>query len=359
MSLFIIILIPLLVSAITFLVFKLTITWKEFLLQLGVSVLIGVSGYFTVTCSALQDTQHLNGRITNKINGTQGCCHCHDICTGRDSKGNCTSTVRICAHSIDYWWSLNTSVGRIPIDNCSGSDRDPEVWANARIGEPASVSSTYENYLKADPDSLIVHENINEQYFTRVPDYPKIYDYYKVDPVLSDGVYIPAGWQNYIREFNAEFGASHQVDLVVLLTNVSDPEYAQAVESKWLYGPKNSITVVIGVKNYIADWVRVVTISEVEELKVLLRDNIQGKSINNLEIPKIIGGLVATKFKRTPLEKFAYLEKSLRPSTTATIILIIITLAVSIGIGVYCHKEDVFGDESTYPRWKRRGYYGN
>jgi hypothetical protein len=352
-------LVPILVSAGFFLICKGTVTWKEFLLQIGVCLLVIVGGYFLAKWGALRDTEHLNGRITAKAEGTQHCCHCHDVCDSRDKKGNCTSSHEVCSHFHDYWWALKTTVGEISIENCSGSSSEPRDWANARVGEPATVDHGYTNYLKADPNSLLVHSAMN-QYGVRVPRFPEVYGHYKVNPVIGVGVPVPEGWQEAVREVNADLGALKQVDVTVILTSIQDPTFAQAIESKWLYGPKNSLNIIIGADGDKASWVRVVTFSRVEALKVRLRDDIQGKALAGLDIPNTIHTLIRDQFKRTPMAEFEYLARSATPSTPWLVALYILGLALSIGLGVYMHKNDVFGDESdsgTRSWTKKRGMF--
>ena len=347
--------IPLFIASVGFFVFKTTITWKEFLFQIAISTTIMVVGYLIARWSSLSDIEHLNGRITNKLSGSEKCCHCRQVCNGyrevcsgsgknRTCSTQCTGYHEECDHYQDYWWSLDSTVGRIGIDSCEpNKHRVPKVWANAKVGEPATVTHTYTNYLKADPDSLIVH-NKHEKFLDKIPSYPSIYEYYKVNPVISYGANIPNGWQEAFSEINADLGAKKQIDITVLLTNIQDPTYAQAVEAKWLYGPKNSLTVVIGVREGLAEWARVVTISRVEALKIELRDTIQGKRVEGIEIPNIIRSGVLSGFKRKPMSDFEYLASTAEPSALATIILYIIGIILSIGLGIFMHTNELFNE---------------
>jgi hypothetical protein len=352
MGLVFLLLVPIIICGGMFLLFKSTITWKEFLLQFGVCLLICVAGWFIAKYTAISDTEHWHGVITGKPSGTQSCCHCHDVCVSRDKDGNCTSSVEVCAHNHDYWWSLDTTIGRIDIDSCRGSSTSPRIWDQARIGEPVARNASYKNYLLADPDSLIRHEE-HGKFLDRIPDYPKVYNLYRLNSVISDGVPIPAGWQEFFRETNSQLGARKQVDLTVLLTSAQDPTYAQAVEAKWLYGPKNSLTTVIGVKGGKASWARVVTISKVEELKIYLRDTLRDKPIAGTEIPSIIKSGIESKFKRTPMAEFEYLAEASTPKGWVLVVLYIVAILASIGMGIWMHKVDVFGDERR-ARWSRR-----
>lgn len=342
------ILIPLIIGGIAFYLLG-TITWKEFLLQIAACCLLLTGCYFLAQWGALRDVEYLNGVITAKDKGTEYCCHCVDVCTANDKDGNCIAYVEVCSHDQDYWWSLKTSVGNIPVDNCSGSKKTPALWANAAVGDPATVTHGYNNYLLADKDSII-RKDLDSKFDKQIPKYPGIHNLYMRNPVISNGVKIPIGWQEKFSIINSKLGAKKQVDIVVLLTNSTDPTYAQAVESKWLFGPKNSFTVVIGTDGDKVLWARGVTLSKVEELKMLVRDGLQNKHLT--EVPDIVNELVSKHFKRTPMSDFEYLNKSTSLSTGWTWALYILAILISGGITVIMHVNDVFGDENLIRRRK-------
>lgn len=340
------ILVPLIIGGIGF-YFLRTITWKEFLLQVGACCLLIVACFFIAQWGALRDTEYLNGTVTKKAKGTEKCCHCRQQCVSRNKDGACTAHVEICNHSQDYWWSLKTTVGTIGVDDCSSSNKAPKIWRNAVVGEPATVSSGYTNYLLADKDSII-RKDLDSKFTKQIPKYPGVHSLYKRNPVITSGVKIPNGWQKTFAEMNSRLGAKKEVDVVVLLTKVSDPTYAEAVESKWLFGPKNSFTVVIGTDGNTVTWARGVTLSKVEELKILIRDDLQGKTLS--EVPGIVNDLVSKHFKRTPMSNYEYLDKSTSLSTGWMWFLYIMAILISGGITVMMHVNDVFGDERILRR---------
>lgn len=338
------IVIPIIVSGGVAVALKSTISLKEAALQIAGVCLLMVGAFFIARHLALSDTEHLHGRITGKPFGSQKCCHCHSVCTSRDKKGHCKTSREVCSHILDYWWSLATTLGTISIDRCEpDSDDVPEVWAYAQIGEPATLENSYTNYLKADPESLVRHD-LQSPYRQAVPAYPGVYEFYKVNPVISDGPAIPRSWQAAFREVNATVGPTNQVDVTVLLTKVQDPAYAQAVEAAWLYGPKNSMTLVLGVKDGLVSWARVVSISRIEDLKIDLRDTLQGKPLDD-GLPVYVGDAVRRKFRRTAMAEFEYLASAARVPTGWLVFLYVLGLGLSIGCSALMHHHDVFGDE--------------
>lgn len=335
------ILVPILVGGVSFYFFR-TITWKEFLLQLVSCCLFLFGSYKLASCAMLMDTEYLHGRITKKASGTEKCCHCRQVCNSRDKKGNCTSYREVCQHGTDYWWSLRTTVGTIGIRDCSASRRAPKIWKEAKVGEPATVASHYTNYLFADKESLVRHDVV-KKFKGQIPAFPGTHTKYKRNSVVSSGPRIPAGWQEEFSEINADMGAKHQVDIVVLLTDARSPEYAQAVEGKWLYGPKNALTFVVSVEGDTIRWARAVTFSKVEDLKVAAREELRGKPLSVL--PEVAPALVGMLWKRTPMSDYEYLEKSMTLSTGWMVFLYILAFFVSIAVSIVMHREDVFGDE--------------
>lgn len=265
------------------------------------------------------------------------------MCTARDAKGNCTASHQECDHTLDNWWSVDVSSGDVIMDDCNGSSSTPNWWENAYIGEPAAVEHSYTNYLKADPESLI--RPSSKKYLGEIPaTWPSVTDRYKVERVLRMGPNAPAvpdGWRKALNEMNADLGVKHQVDVMVVLTSHKDPEFADALEAKWLFGPKNAVIVVLGsTDGTMVQWARVVSISDVELLKINLRDNLPGKPLN-LDVLNTIETEVVAHFKRTPMEKYSYLESVAEPTPSGAFIAYVVTFAVLIALAVYFHRKDV------------------
>jgi len=349
--------IPLLVGGGMFLIFKSTITWKEFLLMEAVAIAILVGGFFLARWGALQDVEHWNGRITHKNHGSHKCCHCHIECCGHDKDGHCNCHREVCQHIHDYYWSVSVSTGdEVTIDRCEPSRRRvPAAWTNAKVGEPASVSHRFTNYLLADPDSLM-HAGAHEEFLAQVPRFPRIHSFYKVNKVVEHGVKVPPGWEAGLRELNADLGGSKQVDVTLVVTKVADPAFADAVEVKWLYGPKNAVIIVAGApdgKKF--DWVRVVSLSRVERLKIEMRDQLAGWPLEKAEEGvAMIRKLVSAHFERTPMAEWEYLASAAKPATWVLVLLYIVALVGTGILGVMMHMNDVFGDEGFRSRLGRR-----
>lgn len=287
------------------------------------------------------------------------CCHCSQVCTGHDSNGNCNSWTEVCSHSYDLMWSLDVSTGdSITVDSCEPpSASDPLLWAKAIVGEPASVGHSYTNYLLMDPDSILNKDQTlseEEEKVLRIPPFPSVYDRYKRHPVMHKGIPELQGWDRLLNEMNADIGYSSQVDVTLMVTDQPDESYALKVEGKWLYGPKNSVNIIAGTDGKVLTWVRVVTLNQVEELKVILRDNLKGWPLSDAEGGvEAIRQAIETKYTRTSMEEYSYLSANATPPTWALILLYLLDLAVVVGLGIWSHKEDIFGDSGRF-----RGFRG-
>jgi len=189
-----------------------------------------------------------------------------------------------------------------------------------------------------------------EKYLDQVPPFPEVYGLYHVQRVLSKGVNVPPNWQKDLDEMNKVLGPQYQVDVLLLVTKNKDPMFAKSVEAKWLYGPKNAVTVVIGAPDgKTIDWARVVTLSEVEKLKIEIRDELPGKALDDPKILPFLQHEIKTAYSRTPMAEYEYLATAAKPTTGWTVALYLLNLCLIIGLAVWMHQKDVFGDE----RWQR------
>jgi hypothetical protein len=350
-------LIPPLVGGILFLVFRSRITKKEFLLMEVIAVVILLGAWALARWGAMSDTENWNGRVTMKDHGSESCCHCYTVCDSRDKDGNCTSSHTVCPHFQDYYWALHFSTGdKETISSCEPSKSNvPELWTKAYLGEPASIPHRYTNYLKADPDSIL-HKGAKAEYMASIGGYPAVYGVYRTNKVVSSGVIVPPEWETRMKELNADLGGRHQIDVTLYFTRLPDPTFAEAVEAKWLYGPKNSVTVVMGVPDgKTIAWTRVVTISRVEPLKVGLRDGLTGMRLDQAsEADALIRKEIREHFNRTPMAEYQYLASAAVPTTGMLIGLYIFALVLIGGLAAWLVRVDVFGDENRghrYTRW--------
>ena len=290
-----------------------TFTVMEFFLLEGIMVLLILGGFQAARYGAVHDTELWNGHITKKYEGTEGCCHCRSVCDSTDKDGKCTSSHTECDHVWDSWWSLDVSTGDTIHEGCSGSWSDPTWWTNAYVDEPASVPHGYTNYLLADPESVLLQHADMDGYTGKAPVYPKVYGRYKVTRILPGGTNAPTDeWDTALDEMNDRLGNAKQVNIIVVATRNLSPSYADMIEVEWLYGKKNDVIFVLGAPDGdTIEWAKVVTISNVEMLKLTARDEMPGMKLSDVEgTAGYIEGLVESRFERTPMAEYEYLWAS-------------------------------------------------
>ncbi len=344
-------LVPIVVGGVAFVVWHHTITWREFGLQLFVTLALLVGCWAFAWHRSTQAIEHFGGRVVDKRSGTQACCHCESDCQRRNRNGVCVRSRQRCSHAHDYWWSLSISTstsGEANVqlgEECLDAPYHSAGWSRVGVGDPVVVPHEYTDYLAGDRNSLVRRQGTTAQvepYLDRIPPFPRIHDELFVQEVVADGVVIPHGWQREIAEINADLGPRKQVDLTVLLTSADDPNYALAVESVWGLQPKNALHLILGAPDgRTIAWARVVTLSNVELLEVSLREGLEGRQLDDPTLLSFVRQELDAKFERTPMAEFAYLAGAAAPSGAWLIGLYSLALVLSLGLSWLMHRLDV------------------
>lgn len=333
------------------------ISTKEMLIQFGITVVFVVAAYYISKANLTSDVEILNGQVTGKNYQHVSCshsysCHCYTYYT-TDSKGRSTSHEHCDTcyeHAYDIDWNVLTNVGNLEIDRIDRQGVDtPPRWSNVYIGEPASTSKNYDNYIKGAKFSIFNYKDnqLDQKYAKMIPNYPSVYDYYRINRVVPVGILIPnmialnQGLNNQLRIL----GPQKQANIVMVIVNTTDPAYRYALERAWIGGKKNDIIIVIGMTYYpqIA-WVDVITLGKDagnEMLQVQLRDQLlKLQSIEKADnVISIIGSTVASDFHRKRMKDYEYLKEEIQPSMTALIIISVLTLLCNIGLTIFFYKN--------------------
>lgn len=228
------------------------VNFAEMMANMVVASILVCIVYFAGLYSEMADTQILNGKVTSKQKERVSCSHSYPCnCTPTPCGKSTCSTCDTCYdHSHDFDWNADTTIGEFTIDRVDRQGvKEPPRWTTIKAGDPVSRTDAYVNYIKASPDSLFTFSRqLVNDFKGAIPDYPAaVYDYYKVNRVIADGVSIDSGkWNSALSEALKDVGPAKQVNAVVLLTKRPDRLYASAVRSAWLGGKKNDVVVVVG-----------------------------------------------------------------------------------------------------------------
>ena len=162
-------------------------------------------------------------------------------------------------------------------------------------------------------------------------------------------------WNEELALLNARIGARRQVNVIVIAVNTADSAYIHALEELWLGGKKNDCVIICGVTQYpLIEWVRVMSWTKREDLKITLRDGIQEmKTLHERQrILQFIEREIGEKFVRTPMKDFEYLMAGFQPGPTTLALLLILGIGGSFGLAFYFLNNDPFGHtRHGFSRW--------
>jgi hypothetical protein len=369
---FLLLLIPVIITAIARLKFAHVISWPEVGTQIVAVSLVLAGVWFAGTYSKTHDFEVWNGEVTGKQREHSSYQESYECMCTTDSKGNRSCST--CWRTIyTVKWYLETTIGDIHLAYDESrwrsvyNEPDPIQYINARVGEACSAEHSYTNYIKAVPESLFNMHSESElaQFADLIPEYPRVRDYYHFDRVLTMGMGNSINhdeWDSYLERYQKVLGNTHQVNTLVVIVNTADQMYRHALEQAWLGGKKNDVIVLIGSSNFpTIDWVDTITLgrnSGNELMTVEMRDNLM--EIGTLEDHRVvIGSMVRTiedKFDRKPMSDYEYLKDEIDPPTWVIILAFFLSVALSIGATIYFMNTDHFGQDTYRSRFNYRRY---
>lgn len=358
----VLLLIPLIITLGGFLLGK-SITWKEFLCQVGVQIIVAGASAGIISCANTSDTEVWNGTVVNKNREWTSCSHsypCNPHPCNCDKHG-CSTCFDTCyEHSNDWNWTVYTSNNEsVNIDRIDRQGVwEPPRFTQVQIGEPTAFTHTYTNYIKAAPGSLFRYQGLIAKYKGRLPEYPQtIRDYFHIDRLVLQGVSVSdvASWNSMLAKVNGDLGKANQSNIIVVLVKDMPDDYFYALEEYWLGGKKNDVVLVVDVDSDLKPvWASVMAWSSNGLFQVKLRDDIMG--LPKLD-PNAVDGIlrrdVPAYYSRKPMADFKYLESSITPSTTEWVVSLIIGVLIAVGLSWFFWAQDPFGDDER----RRYGYH--
>lgn len=362
-SLLLLLLFPLIWIFIARKIWNTTITWKETGLQATIIVLVTLSVFAIGRYGQTTDTEIWNGKITGKERVEDYWeelyeCNCTESCSGSGNNRSCHTTCQTCSR--DHYtveWFATTTVGNVVFDSLDSEWRsvyntpDPKSFKNCKIGEPAALEKKYINYVKAVPESLF-HDNssVYELYAKSIPSYPSVYNFYKINRVLNVnsgiGQHTISALNENLNNHLKVIGHSKQANIIVILTNITDPNYRYAVENAWIGAKKNDIVVFVGVNgDKTITWVDIMTWAMNagnENFHVLLRDSLlKLNTIEPKQFADSIANTIIRKYDRPQMKDYEYLKDEIDPPTWVIIVALLITILGSFGLTYFFHKKDI------------------
>lgn len=366
MHLFILILaVPLVWALIARIFFLSKFTWKEFIVQVGVSFLFSGFLFAGALYSKTLDNEFIHGQITDKVRDEGSyeesySCNCRSVCRGTGNNRICQRVCDTCYRTIyTVHWYLESTLGRIDIDRKSSQSRsvwmatDPLLYTESYIGEPCTKMHYYENYVLAAKRSLFNREGYSYTTKFPLPNYPRLYSIYRSRNAIGTAPGVTAEvldeWNTSLRDKLKILGPKKQANIIIVFTEDPDPKYRYALEKHWMGGKKNDIVIIFGTARYPdLAWVDVFTFALSagnHEMIVALKDDLVGKGkLNAQEAIEIIASHVDKSFKRKQMADLEYLADDIAPTTGAVIGILVAQLVVSVLLTFYFVRNECFED---------------
>ena len=361
--------------------FKNEVTFMEWGGCLLLSCLISGSVYFIGSYDAQQDVEILNGQVNSKKIVKKKCKYpgwyssSDSFCTNErtrevfshyetnyctDSKGNsyaCGQTaVYDTEYKYDYPWEqkfyIYTSFDtfKIPRVDKQGA-KIPPRYAQTNVGDPASTTHSYTNYLLNAEHSILspLLISASEEDLALIPAYPgHIYDYYRIDRVVTIGVNISSAerklWNSDISEIAKVVGPLKQANPIIVLTS-HPKDIRYAIERKWFGGKKNDVIVLVGLKGNTIDWVDVITFLSNKGNEFMTRQfKNQIMDIGTLDRTKVLAvtkGTILEKFDREPMENIEELKNSFDPPIGVIIASYVTVFLLSLLLSIIAVRNDI------------------
>lgn len=354
-------------------IFNSKINYQEWAIQTVIGFLVVFGLYQFGKYSQFSDYEIWNGEVTEKRmleqhcpigwqDFTDGFCTEYitrdipdgETCTGTGKDRRCTTNYKTQYKYIYPWernWVVYSNISQnwyIDRIDSQGANEPPR-WTEVSIGDPVSKTNHYENYVKAAESSLFHRDRRLAEYYNDViPEYPiDIFDYYKINRVITSPDTVVPNIDEYnelLSEILREIGTKRQGNIVVLFTDISDSNYANAVINKWQGGKKNDSIIVVGIDLTMnITWLKIHSWSKNKMYDVMVRDMLLDLG-NIADAKKFIDILYNTSmnyFERQSMKEFEYLKDEVEPSNFMVGIILLVIILLSSGMTYFFHKHDI------------------
>lgn len=348
-----------------------TISFMEFIAQVAVTLII--SGLFwglSLLDISAYDQEVWNGEITKMEDRKESCpigwvgskdSFCTEY-TSRTTKigESCSQNKdgsRVCTditmteYNYDYSWErryfITSNVGKWEIERIDPQGvKYPKAFSETSVGDPASATNYYKNWIQAASDSIYNEAKlIEDRYKEFLPDYPiEIYSYFKLNRVLA--IDVPVENQKELNKQLAialkDLGPKRQMNAIVVIVNADNvgSDYPYALRRHWKGFKKNDAVLVLGVSNGNVVWRDSMSWSKNPTYDIEVRDSIElDKPLNVQAAIDSIHKYGMEFFERRSMKEFEFLKDQI-PTPTWFYVVALITQLVSVaGLTFFFHRN--------------------
>lgn len=338
-----VLIIPMLVPILSFFYYGKNREPLEYFIHFIVTIIVTCGVYYAGKYYPAMDVEIYNGCVTDKAQVYNPRteyydCHCRTEYSGTGKNRTSRRVCDTCTRIIPEWdWRVYTNIGDINISRVDRAGRiEPKRWSKVVIGESVALEHSYINQIKGVKDSIFHYDpSLIEQYEKKIPEYPRVYDYYRFNRIINQTSVDTSKWNDYINDRLKTLGKEKQLNIIVVLTN-DDYNFYEALKVIWLGGKKNDVVMVIGADNNKVKWFGSTSLADGyknQELHARLRMNSHDKVIDDNFIKEQVD-IIEKEFIRTPMEEFDYLTKESEPPTWIMFLAVVLGTLVSVGVTI-------------------------
>lgn len=354
MSVWFLLLIPVIWMVVVKFVFNKSISFPEAVVIMAVGIVVTVGGWQAAKYSQAADIEFLNGQVTGKEQVWVSCshsyqCRCRTVTSGTGANKSSHEECDTCyEHSNDWNWDVFTNIDRtITIDRIDRrGSMEPPRWTKVQKGEPVAVEQRYINYVKGAKNTILKDVAVDVTNLA-IPPYPRTFDYYKANRVIRVGTSLPADldmWNIDLSELLKVVGPRKHSNIIIVFTTYPE-SYRLALKQEWIGGKSNDTVVIIGIDKqgqYL--WSDAFGWSKSNNVYVNLK-HVLSDLPSVLDRKLVLGAITDTVnqfYERRSSEEFEYLANDFRPGLGLTISLIVLMILSLSGITYFAHREDMF-----------------
>lgn len=364
-----ILLIPMVISLVLKLAAKWDISWAEYGIQfvIGLVCLGIIWGVGNGVSSS--DREVLNGQVVGKhewkfycpTNTSNPCrngysCNFRQVCTGTGKDRSCRTEHDTCyTYPWEKNWYVDTNLPNaksIEIDRVDRQGREePQRYSIARVGDPASSTHGYKNWVKASANTLFKDDGASmETHKALLGDYPlEIIDYYRIDRIITPNYRLANErvWNDQLSYILRSLGPSKQMNIVVVVVNNVGRDYAFGLRRHWQGFKKNDAVIVIGLRSGTIEWAETMSWSKDSIFNIDMRNMIEDRrgtpieEIDPAEFMNKVQTIAMKDFVRRPMKEFEYLKGDIPPPGWLIILSIVFAVGLGVGTSVLFHRIDI------------------
>lgn len=312
-----------------------SIKMEEMILAMVVMGLATIACFYVGKNFKISDNQIISGEIVDKVREHGFYTETYD-CNCVDGKcQTCSRTI----YTVE--WYAVANIAKIEIDSARSEYRsvynkaDPARYTNIIIGEPASTTRTFRNYIAATPDSVFHNRSVDPLYAKLMPAYPgQVYDFYRINRVLTLGnVPVNASeWNQTLAQHMKKWGYQNKGNVILVFTDIANRGFTESLKNHWLQGKQNDIVVIFGLEQNKILWADVFSWTENETFKLELADSLRNlENLNKDAVFSTIDSHMKDFKYRDMGTDFEYLDHMVAPHIVWVPLAYLISILLAIG----------------------------